>query len=159
MSTIPQGRLIPPSMQAGMGDHERRIRYLERSPGGGGGGPGQLLALWAGNLPPLATGAAGGIWRVPNLLGAPHTWTVVRTYFRLESPSSAGTYQINIEKSVGGGAFVPTILDTLPLAPGFHEVTDVGTFGTTTSGDLLRVNWTGLGSNGQIFTVQLEGNP
>jgi hypothetical protein len=74
-------------------------------------------------------------------------------------PSSAGTYTVALQKSPAGGSFSPTTLDTLSLATGVAQVTHTGSFGTVSSGDLLRVNWTAVGANAQVFTIQLEGTP
>lgn len=153
MSSGLPGRLRTPGVEAAIGDHEERIRALERSPGGQGG---DLEAFWWGNFPPLAVGPAGGIWTVPFIEGDSVTWEIVRTYFRFESPSGVGTYTIQIEKSPPG-AFVPTVLDSLSLAAGVNDVTHTGTFGLVVSGDLLRLNWVAIGSNARNFTVQAEG--
>jgi hypothetical protein len=156
MST-PRGRLQEPGVGRDIQNHEERLRTLERGLGGGGGG--ELEAFWWGNLAPVSVGPAGGIWSVPYLEGASVTFNVVRTYFRFEVASTAGTYTVALQKSPAGGVFTPTTLDTLSLAAGVHEVTHTGSFGTVSSGDLLRVNWTAVGSNAQVFTIQLEGTP
>lgn len=154
-------RVVRPNTGTSLGNHEERIRRLERSPGGGGGSvSGELLALWYGLNLPLATGAAGGVWSVPYVGGSSVTWNIARAKFRLETPSTSGGYTIEIQRSPGGSVFTPTNIISLSLAAGAHEVEVTSGFGVTTvtSGQLLRVFWQVLGSNAQNFTVQLEAS-
>jgi hypothetical protein len=152
-------RLVRPSTEANFGDHEDRIRRLERATPSASSS-GELEALWWGNTPPLAVGAAGGVWTVPFIDGASVSWTLARAKFRLESASTTGGYTIKLQRSAAGGVFVPTDVVTLALAVGANEVVSTGPFGiaTVTSGDLLRVFWSVIGANAQNFTVQLEGS-
>ncbi len=142
------------------GDLERRMQAVEKRDTGGGGTPaGTMEALWWGAVPPLVTTIGPGVWSVPFIAGGSVTYTISRAYFRLETASTLGTYSVKFQKSAAG-VFTPTDIVTVSLAAGANDVTVTGGFGvaTVSSGDLLRIDWTGIGANALDYTLQLEAH-
>jgi hypothetical protein len=150
------GRVTPTTIHGKVAEHERRLRQVERRQGGGGGQVG-MVAIWDGLLPPVVAGPAGGVWQVPYLNGVGVTFDLTRAYFRFESPSTAGSYEVEIQWSPAGSTFVAHAICDLTVAAGANETSTVTALGSVTSGELLRVDWLTIGANAATFTVQLEG--
>lgn len=116
-----------------------------------------LFAIWAGTSLPAATGAFGGVWRVPYVNGIAKTFSVDRITLRFETAGGSGTYTVAFEKSAGGGAFVASTIGSLSLAAASNETSSTSSLGQLTSGQLIRINFTALGTGAATFTAQLEG--
>lgn len=96
---------------------------------------------------------------MPHRAGQVVTWTLNRATFRLEdAPEVLRAYQVQLERSPSGGAFVATVLATLSLDAGVNEVTATSfNLATVQSGQLMRINWVQLGTGVADWSVQLEG--
>lgn len=116
----------------------------------------QLEAVWSGEVP--AAPANCQVWHVPYVEGAALTFTLSRATLRVETPGSTSNVVVVIESSASGGAFSPTTLVTLTLAPGDYEVYDDTLVSTVHSGDLLRARFSGVDADATDFTIQLEGS-
>lgn len=130
----------------------------DHGPGGADPIPGldtatHVLALWQGSLPGSA--GAGAVWRVPEVNATGLVFALSFAYLRLET-AGAGTTTVQLQKQTGIGPW--TTITTLSVAAGAREDTDTTGLGSVSSGDLLRINWTALGSSGSPYTIQLEGS-
>ncbi len=118
------------------------------------GGARLFGAGWSGPYPlNILTGA---VWKVPLVDGASVTFNLTRLVFRLENPG-LGTTTVRVEKSTTTGVFTPTTVETISLAAGAYEATDTTGLGSVTSGNLLRIVWTAVGTNARGYLVFLEG--
>jgi hypothetical protein len=85
----------------------------------------------------------------------PETFDLESAYVRLEVAGAAPT-SVALERS-GPGAFVAVPITTLSVAAAAYATETTSGLGTVSSGDLLRTNWTAIGSPGAAYTVELEG--
>lgn len=126
--------------------------------GSGGGGRKKILACWAGPMP-TSTGN-GLVWLVPfDSDGSSFTFTPAYARARIESTSTTGI-TFTVQKSAGGGAFSPVMVAAPVIAAGAYEGTDPSPVGTFSSGDLLRLSFTSVGSFASTpvyFDVELLG--
>jgi hypothetical protein len=124
--------------------------------GGGGGGPTGLLATWTGLMPPVT--GNGTERRVPyNADGTSLTFTLNSCWARVE-PSGSFNSGFRLEKSPGGNsAFVPTTIATVSITAGNYEASAGAFTVTVSSGDVLRLVYTAVGSPIN-YEVQLEGH-
>jgi hypothetical protein len=141
------------------GNHERRIRGLEFRAAGGSSSHG-ITAVWGGVLPSSVGSFTGTTWRVPELAGASHTWTLTLAYLRCETPPTAGDTVVVIEKMSPDGDTTwatATTVATLTIS----GVLDYETSGvisvSVTTGDLLRIRFTTVNASG-LFTVEATGS-
>jgi hypothetical protein len=74
---------------------------------------------------------------------------------RLEVAGAALT-SVALERSAPG-AFVAVSITALSVAAAANAAENTAGLGTVSSGDLLRTNWTAIGSPGSAYTVELEG--
>jgi hypothetical protein len=112
-----------------------------------------MLASWQGVVPSAAR--TGAVWRVPFVDGMPATFLLESAYVRLEVAGAALT-SVALERSAPG-AFVAVSITTLSVAAAANAAENTAGLGTVSSGDLLRTNWTAIGSPGSAYTVELEG--
>jgi hypothetical protein len=117
-----------------------------------------IVVVWSFSSSPTATGQNGGIWQAPYDGGNSKTWNLNRVYLRAEVGPTTGL-TASIEKSVAGGAFSATVIRALSLTASQNEASSTSALGTISSGNLLRVNFTGADSvtSSAPITVQLEG--
>lgn len=152
--TVPIKR---PGVWEELGDLNERINNLERTGGGGSAGPATCIATWSFARHPYSAGAMQGIWRVPEVAGVSTTFDVSLCFVRNEVRCSSGTYTILFQKSAAGGAFSATTIATLTLTSADYEDTETGTgMGTITSGNLLRVYYSTVGTGGTTVNLELE---
>jgi hypothetical protein len=116
-------------------------------------GPVRMLASWQGVVPSAAQ--VGAVWRVPFVEGVALTFNLVSAYARVEVAGVATT-SVALEKSPAG-AFVATAVTSLDVAAGANEVEGTTGLGTVSSGGLLRIKWTAIGSPGSAYTIELAG--
>jgi hypothetical protein len=117
--------------------------------------PGGLTACWSGQLPTAAGTAT--TQRVPEIAGASGTWTITKVYFRCET-AGAGTTIVVLEKmtpDADGAWSTAATVASLSLTAGHYE-TSATVSGSVTTGDLLRIRFTALGTTG-LFTVEATG--
>lgn len=114
-----------------------------------------LNAAWSSSLP-AAPALDNAVWRVPYVKGVSQSFTVLRGLIRLETVGTTATTVV-IQFSPGSGAFSATTLCTVSAASGAWESDTVGSFGPVTSGQLIRLNFTAIGTGAVGYTVQLEG--
>lgn len=81
-----------------------------------------------------------------------------RLALRLESPASSGTTTAILQKSVGGGAPAWSDIATISISSGNYEGTEqtIGSY-TITSGDLLRLYFTAVGTGADWYTGTVTG--
>lgn len=154
----PIGAIVPGDDVEVAREIERLWAALRRKRSPGQSGPDHLVALWFFTTTPTATGAQGGVWRVPQIAGNNVNFNLTSAFVRMEdSPSSS--YAFRFEKSEGGGAFSAVTLTTVTVASGEFESEDVSNVGSVQSGDLLRINVTTVGAgSADLVTCQLEGD-
>jgi hypothetical protein len=116
--------------------------------------PPRFFADLQGPLP--ASPETSGSYRVPFRDGAGVTYNLSRAEFHLETDGSTTTTVV-IEKSSTPGSFTPATVATLSLTSGQNDVSASSSLGTISSGDLLRFNFTAIGTGADDFYVQLEG--
>jgi hypothetical protein len=135
---------------------------LELEPGplllaGENDGPTGLIAEWANTAMPTATGLTGLTHILPYFDGVSMTFRMTRFSLRRETAPSSGTYTAQPEWSAGGGAFSGTGFGSASVTSATAEDEDVALDETIlVSGDLLRVNFTAIGSGGGMWTAKLE---
>jgi hypothetical protein len=126
-------------------------------PGGGGGGAKKLLVCWGGALPTVA--GTGLVWRIPyDSDGSTLTFTLARAFARVEAPyTTAVTF--TLEHSSGGDiAFSASTITTVTIPVGDYETDVTGLSTTVSSGDLVRLVYTAVGSVSTNFQVELLGS-
>lgn len=129
--------------------------FRSRASTAGAASTANLLANWAGVLPSIA--GPGVVFRVPELTGASHTWTISKCTARIETVQ-VGSVVFLVEKSAGGGAFSATTVATLTIAAAAREVSVTGLSVSVTTGDLLRIKFSVIGSTGSLYSVEAEGS-
>jgi hypothetical protein len=112
-----------------------------------------MVATWQGDLP--AAVGNGAVWRVPYLNGSSVTFTLTRAYVRVETAGAASTTVV-FEKSAAG-AFSASTITTVTLVAADNEEEVTTSLGTVTSGQLVRIRWSALGTTG-VYTCELEGH-
>jgi hypothetical protein len=112
-----------------------------------------LIIQWFGALP----GAPGATqsFRVPYVNGVLRQFDLQRITLRVETVGTSGT-SISLQKSPSGGGFVATAIGAAAVATGVHEDSETAGLGFVQSGDLVRVNFTGIGAGAQSYTVEME---
>ena len=116
--------------------------------------PRRLLAQLQGPLP--ASPEISGQYRVPYALGVTVTYTLQYASLHLGDDGSSSTTVV-IEKSDTTDVFTPEEITTLTVAASGHLAEDDTGLGTIESGQLLRFNWTAIGTGADNFHVTLEG--
>lgn len=106
---------------------------------------------------PTTTGVQTLVFRVPEVDGQSATFVMKKALARVETPSSVGTIEVLIEKSAGGSAFSATTLADISITATNYENSITSGLGNLTTGQLLRVNFTSIGSGAQTYSVQLTG--
>lgn len=117
-----------------------------------------LVINWFGALPAVAGPTQS--FRVPYVNGVSRQFNLQRLTLRVETVGTSTT-SISLQKSPSGGGFVATAIGAASVVTGVHEDSEDGTggggaLGFVTSGDLVRVNFTGIGAGAASFTVEME---
>lgn len=123
---------------------------------GGGANANGITANWSGVL--ITVPGTGTSSRVPELSGASHTWSLTKAYVRYETAGTGDTTLV-IEKmspDSDGTWSTATTVAVVTVAAGHYETTATISASVTT-GDLLRVRWTAIGTTG-LFTVEATGS-
>lgn len=113
-----------------------------------------LVLTWFG-APPTSVPALSQVLRVPYNNGASMTFNLDRLTLRMETAGTSST-AITLQKSPGGGAFSPTSIGTASLASGVHEDDETTGLGSVSSGDLVRVDWTAVGTGAASYSIEME---
>ena len=116
-----------------------------------------MVAVWYQDAIPSATGQFSGIWRVPYVNGESVTFDVYRASVHVSTaPSSAPTF--SFEVSAGTGAPSWSVIGTVSVTASTYSGNKTATWTTSsvTSGQVLRVNVTTVGSGYATITCQLE---
>jgi hypothetical protein len=124
------------------------------------------MALSGADFTPNPYGAgadAQGERRVkydPDEPGVAITWTVSEIFFRLQTAANPGTTSLKIQRSTGPGPFVNTgylNATSVDIPAGANQARMISGFSqnTVNSGDLLRSEFTALGTAGSGFTVEV----
>lgn len=118
-----------------------------------------VTVCWFGTVPTVA-GTTSQAFVIPQVNGADVVFTITRIVLRLETAGTTTT-TVLVERSPGTGVFTPTTIKSMSLASGVHEDDETAAFGgggTLTSGQLVRINWSAIGSGAATFLVQMEGH-
>jgi hypothetical protein len=115
----------------------------------------EVTAVWVGPLPTV-TGPGLEV-TVPLFEGASLTFTLERMFTRL-SVLPVGTTTFRMEKSVGGGLFVPvTVASSSHTTSDYEKTVTSFSSSTVTSGDILRLYYVAVAGSGGLYQVQLQG--
>lgn len=114
-----------------------------------------ILLEWEDEGP--ATSDLGTVLIVPQINGVDVSFELTEMKLRAETPGSTQT-QVKLQHSEGGdSAFTPLDLATFTLPATDYQVTSSGSYGTVTSGDLLRIRWQSVGTGAANFFLMIQG--
>lgn len=103
---------------------------------------------------PASPGATQAIF-VPFVEGVSHTFQLTSLYARVETPGASNTV-LSWQKSPSGGVFSGTDIGDATIPGGANDVTVTTGLGSVDSGDLVRVNFSAIGSGARSFYVEFE---
>jgi len=126
----------------------------------GGGSSGtvrcQFVAQWVSDTLPAAAGPQTPVFRVPRINGEAKTFQIQRLTIHLET-YGATTTSVKIQKAAGGTGFSsPTDVGSISLSAADYDETTTTSLGVIASDDVLRPNFTALGSGAALYTIELE---
>lgn len=118
--------------------------------------PRKLLMTWGGLVPDAAS--SGKIWEVPyDTDGSSYVFSATRAVARLET-AFGSDQTFRLQKSAGGNAAfsaTPTTICDVTVVAGDYRGEQTGLSFTLTSGDLVRLDFTAVGS-GSEYSLELE---
>lgn len=103
---------------------------------------------------PSSPGATQALF-VPFIDGVSHTFQLTSIYARVETPGASNTV-LSWQKSPSGGSFSGTDIGDATIPGGSNDVTVTSSLGAVDSGDLVRVNFSAIGSGARSFYVEFE---
>jgi len=138
------------------------VSRKEVGSGSGGGGTTtavrKLVATWSGIVPSVL--GNGSVWRVP--FDADGTtsmaFTLGSAFGRIETSATAATsWRLERMSPGADSAYAPTTITTVTVAASHFQTQVTGLSVVVNSGDLLRLVFTAVGSEGNGYHVELIG--